>query len=101
MDGEALISHDVLASYAADAAREVPGVRGLVEGHLPGRRGGVKVVEDDDGRISVELHVGVAWGVSIAEVGARVQQRVSDYLTQMADVRPAAVTVVVDEIGPR
>jgi uncharacterized alkaline shock family protein YloU len=100
MDGEALISPEVLASYAADAALEVPGVRGLVEGHLPGRRGGVKIAEED-GRVTVELHVGVDWGTAIPELGRRVQQRVSDYLAQMADVRPAAVTVVVDEIGPR
>ena len=42
------ISSDVLASYAADAAREVPGVRGLVEGTLH-RHKGVRVLESDDG----------------------------------------------------
>jgi uncharacterized alkaline shock family protein YloU len=99
MDGEALISHDVLASYAADAAREVPGVRGLVERHLPGRRG-VRIAEQD-GRVTVELHVGVDWGVSIPELGRRVQARVADYLARMADVRPASVDVVVDDVGPR
>jgi uncharacterized alkaline shock family protein YloU len=97
MDGEALISHDVLASYAADAALEVEGVRGLVDGHLPGRRG-VRITAEE-GRVAVELHVGVEWGASVPEVGARVQQRVSDYLAQMADVRPASVDVVVDEVG--
>lgn len=97
MDGEALISHDVLASYAADAAREVRGVRGLVDRHMPGRRG-VKIVEED-GAVAVELHIGVEWAASIPEVGAAVQARVSDYLAQMADVRPASVDVVVDEVG--
>jgi hypothetical protein len=33
MEGHASISSEVLASYAADAAREVHGVRGLVDGH--------------------------------------------------------------------
>lgn len=98
MDGGALISHDVLASYAADAAREVPGVRGLVERHLPGRRG-VRI-DEHDGRVTVELHLGVDWGVSIPELGRRVQARVADYLARMADVRPAAVDVVVDDVGP-
>jgi uncharacterized alkaline shock family protein YloU len=97
MDGEALISHDVLASYAADAALEVTGVRGLVDGHLPGRRGVRIAVEE--GRVAVELHVAVEWGASVPEVGASVQRRVSDYLAQMADVRPASVDVVVDEVG--
>jgi len=99
MPGEALISHDVLASYAADAACEVPGVRGLVDSHMPGRRG-VRILEEA-GRVTVELHVGVDWGVSIPELGRDVQSRVADYLARMADVRPAAVDVVVAEVGPR
>jgi uncharacterized alkaline shock family protein YloU len=99
MDGEALISHDVLASYARDAALEVDGVHGFVESPLPGRRG-VRIGEVD-GRVTVELHLGVDWGVSIPEVGARVQRRVADYLAQMADVRPVSVDVVVDGVGPQ
>ena len=51
----ATISSDILASYAADAARDVAGVRGLVEKHLPGRRG-VRV-SDEDGRVRIELHL--------------------------------------------
>jgi uncharacterized alkaline shock family protein YloU len=96
MAGEALISHDVLAQYAADAACEVAGVARLGESALPGRRG-VRVAEAD-GRVTVELHLVVAWGASIPEVGAAVQRRVEDYLAQMADVRPAAVEVVVDGV---
>ena len=98
MEG-ASISSDIVASYAADAARDVVGVRGLVERHLPGRRG-VRV-SDDDGRVRIELHLAVDWGTSIPEVGRAVQDRVREYLGRMADVRPEAVDVVVDEIGPR
>jgi uncharacterized alkaline shock family protein YloU len=97
MDGEALISHEVLASYAADAACEVDGVRGLVDSPLPGRRG-VRIAEQD-GSVAVEVHLGVDWGVSIPEVGALVQARVADYLERMAAARPTGVDVVVDEIG--
>jgi uncharacterized alkaline shock family protein YloU len=99
VDGEALISHDVLARYAADAACEVAGVRGLVESPLPGRRG-VRIGEEAD-RVTIELHVGVEWGVSIPQVGLQVQRRVTDYLAQMADLRPASVDVVVDEVAER
>jgi uncharacterized alkaline shock family protein YloU len=99
VDGEALISHDVLARYAADAACEVAGVRGLVESPLPGRRG-VRIGEEA-GRVTIELHVGVEWGVSIPQVGLQVQRRVTDYLAQMADLRPASVDVVVDEVAER
>lgn len=99
MEGHASISPDVLASYAADAAREISGVRGLVEGHLPRARA-VRVTAGEDGSVSVELHLAVDWGVSIPQVGQAVQGCVGDYLTRMADVRPAQVDVVVDEIWP-
>ena len=98
MEG-ASISSDIVASYAADAARDVAGVRGLVEKHLPGRRG-VRV-SDEDGRVRIELHLAVDWGTSIPEMGRAVQDRVREYLARMADVRPEAVDVVVDELGPR
>jgi uncharacterized alkaline shock family protein YloU len=96
MAGQALISHDVLARYAADAACEVEGVRRLGESSVPGRRG-VRVAETD-GRLTIELHLVVGWGASIPELGAAVQRRVADYLAQMADVRPTSVDVVVDEV---
>jgi uncharacterized alkaline shock family protein YloU len=88
----ATISSDILASYAADAAREVAGVRDL-------RRKGVRIAEDD-GQLRVELHLEVEWGASIPAVGREVQRRVARYLGEMAKVAPAAVDVVVDEIGP-
>ena len=94
----ATISSDILASYAADAAREVDGVRGLVESALH-RHKGVRIV-DEDGRVRVELHVAVEWGASIPDVGRGVQERVAAYLDQMANVDPEAVDVIVDQIGP-
>ncbi|TML05866.1 MAG: Asp23/Gls24 family envelope stress response protein [Actinobacteria bacterium] len=94
----ATISSDVLASYAADAAREVDGVRGLVESTLH-RHKGVRVFEEG-GRVRVELHVAVDWGASIPKVGREVQRRVGAYLAQMASVEAEAVDVVVDEVGP-
>jgi uncharacterized alkaline shock family protein YloU len=95
MNRPATISSDVLATYAADAAREVAGVLRLVEGRVPGRRG-VRVSGDDE--LRVELHLAVEWGTSIPDVGRAVQRGVRAYLRQMADVEPAAVDVIVDEI---
>jgi uncharacterized alkaline shock family protein YloU len=89
---DALISADVVARYAADAAREVDGVTGVVEGV----RKGIRV---DDGEI--ELHVAVRFGASIPALGAAVQRGVADYLERMTDVRPAAVHVVVDQVDGR
>jgi uncharacterized alkaline shock family protein YloU len=96
--GRASISPDILGRYASDAAREVDGVQALVESHLPRHRGAR--VTEQDGAVRVEVHVAVEWGASIPAVGRAVQRRVREYLGRMADVEPAAVDVVVDEIGP-
>ena len=93
MEGQASISADILARYAGDAAIEVEGVRAL-----SGRRG-VKV-DGANGNVRVELHLEVEWGAAIPDVGRTVQKRVGEYLAQMADVDPAEVEVVVDQIGP-
>lgn len=97
MEGRARIAADVLASYAADAAREVAGVQGLVESQLHRHRG-VRVVTED-GRTALELHLTVDWGASIPDVGRAVQRRVGDYLLKMAGVSVGPIDVVVDEIG--
>jgi uncharacterized alkaline shock family protein YloU len=96
MEGTASVAGDVLASYAADAAREVEGVAGLVEGRLP-RQGAVRLGGEDG--VTVELHLALAAGAAAPEVGAEVQRRVADYLERMAGARPSAVDVVFDELG--
>jgi uncharacterized alkaline shock family protein YloU len=97
MEGHASISHEILASYAADAAREVEGVCALSDGLLP-RRGGVRV-SGADGALRIELHLVVDWGASIPELGRAVQDRVQEYVARMTDLRVEAVDVVVDEIS--
>jgi uncharacterized alkaline shock family protein YloU len=86
MEGHSVISPEVLARYAADAAAEVPGV------HTKHRRG-ARVTGDE-----VEVHVVVDYGAEIPVVAAEVQQRVAEYLGRMAGVTPAAVHVVVDDV---
>jgi uncharacterized alkaline shock family protein YloU len=98
MAGQASISTEILARYAADAAREVDGVRGLADSPLP-RRHAVRV-SGTDGAVRIELHLVTEGGASIPDVGKRVQARVREYLSSMADVEPAAVEVVVDAVGP-
>ena len=86
---DAVISPEVVARYAADAAREVDGVTRVVDGVRKGIR-----VEGEE----IELHLAMRWGVSIPAVGAAVQQHVGDYLERMAAARPAAVNVVVEAV---
>ena len=94
MEGQASISADILARYAGDAALEVEGVL-----ELAGRRGAK--VTGENGAVQVELHLVVEWGASIPAVGRLVQERVREYLWNMADVEPAVVEVVVDAVGPQ
>jgi uncharacterized alkaline shock family protein YloU len=90
MEGGSVVSDEVIARYARDAALEVAGVLRVVEGV----RKGVRV---DGG--AVTLHLALADGVSIPEVGAAVQRGVADFLGRMTDARPSSVDVVVEEIG--
>ena len=98
MAGRASISSEVLARYAADAAREIEGVRGLVASQLHRHRG-VRV-GGEDGAVTIELHLDVDWGTELPTLGREVQGRVLDYLERMAGSRPAAVNVVIDAVGP-
>jgi uncharacterized alkaline shock family protein YloU len=96
VEGHAVISHEVLAAYARDAAREVDGVADLVP--RPRRSGGVQIVEED-GKTTVELHVSLDWGVDAAAVGVEVQRRVAEYLARTARLPSVTVDVVVDGIA--
>jgi uncharacterized alkaline shock family protein YloU len=86
MDGNSVISPDVLARYAADAASEVAGVH-------PKQRRGARVAGSE-----VEVHLVVDYGADIPQVAAEVQRHVVEYLQRMADVTPSAVNVVVDDV---
>jgi uncharacterized alkaline shock family protein YloU len=84
-----VISPDVVARYAGDAAREVEGVTGIVTGV----RKGIRI----DGE-EIQLHLAFGWGRSFPDLGAAVQRHVADYLERMTDVRPTVVNVVVDQV---
>jgi uncharacterized alkaline shock family protein YloU len=86
MEGHSVISPEVLARYAADAAAEVLGV------HTKQRRG-ARVSGNE-----IEVHVVIDYGANIPDVAADVQRHVIDYLAQMADMRPSVVNVVVDDV---
>ncbi|MGN6796995.1 MAG: Asp23/Gls24 family envelope stress response protein [Gaiellaceae bacterium] len=86
MEGPSVISPDVLARYAADAAAEVAGV------HTKQRRA-ARVAGGE-----VEVHLVVDYGAEIPHVAAEVQRHVAEYLQRMADLTPTAVNVVVDDV---
>jgi uncharacterized alkaline shock family protein YloU len=92
VEGHAVISHEVLASYAADAALAVKGVDRLVDG--PRRRRGVRIAEED-GSTTVEISIALDWGAAAPDIGAAVQTRVADYLRRTARLPSLTVDVVV------
>lgn len=100
MEGHSLISPDIIARYAEDAALEIGGVRGLVVPERGKWRHRGARVTDDDGVVTVELHLDLVWGAGIPAVGDAVQTRVAEYLGRMADLASARVDVVIDGIGP-
>lgn len=98
MEDRPLISPDVLARYAGDAALEVDGVGALADGGL--QRAKAVVVEGDEQAPAVTLHLELEWGRSAREVGEAARHRVAEYLRSMAGVTPASVDVVFDSVGP-
>ena len=87
-----VISADVLARYAGDAAQEVAGVSGLT-------RGAAEVVSSSAEKADVVVHLELEWGASADAVARRVQERVAEYLGGMANLDVASVDVVVERVG--
>jgi uncharacterized alkaline shock family protein YloU len=103
------VSHVVIASYAADAARSVPGIVDLRAAGwkgLPSRvretpSSGVVVKDSDPGAVDVEIHARVAWGTVIPELAQKVEKAVRERVTALLSINLGVVTLFVDEItGP-
>ena len=86
-----VISADVLARYAGDAALEVAGVSGLT-------RDAAEVSSSAE-KADVVVHVELEWGASADAVARQVQERVAEYLGRMANLDVATVDVVVERVG--
>ena len=86
-----VISNEVLARYAGDAALEVEGVSGLARDAAE--------ISGVDGTIDIDVHVELAWGSGAEGVARLVQQRVAEYIERMANVHVASVDVVVERVG--
>ena len=86
-----VISPDVLARYAGDAALEVAGVSGLT-------RDAAEVSSSAE-KADVVVHLELEWGASADAVARQVQQRVAEYLGRMANLDVASVDVVVERVG--
>ena len=103
-NGSVLISEDVLITIVTHAIEEVEGVVGLnvkpgadiVE--LIGKKGwgkGLKITIGDEGVITVDCNITVAYGQSVVSVAGAVQTSVTNALESMAGVKITAVNVNV------
>ena len=85
-----VISAEVLARYAGDAAQEVNGVSDLT------RRAEVTRGSET---ADVVVHLELEWGAASEVVARQVQERVAEYLGRMADLEVRSVDVVVERVG--
>ncbi|MCL2408807.1 MAG: Asp23/Gls24 family envelope stress response protein [Oscillospiraceae bacterium] len=102
--GSVNISGDVIAVIAANASMEVEGVHGLFASHgkeitnkiaRKTASKGVKIQVNDDDEISLDIQIVTEAGVSINEVGARVQDAVKLAVEKAAGLTVGAVHVHV------
>lgn len=104
--GSIQISEDVVASIAAGAALEVENVMGL-QGHnvsdfMGGKKmtaRGVRVENDGEGGIAVNLFITVRYGCTIGEVAKKVQKAVYEALENSTGFAVSAVNVQVGGIS--
>jgi uncharacterized alkaline shock family protein YloU len=102
-----LLAHEVIASYAADAARSVPGIVDLHASHWKKlssrvretRSGGVVVKDTPAGSVELEVHARVAWGSFIPQLACDVEKAVRERMTALLDLDLEEVTLFVDEIA--
>ena len=106
--GNISITNEVFTYLAGDAATSCFGVKGMAGRSKDGgplqllRREsmsrGVEVHYNDDGSISLELHIGVDHGVNISAVSRSIMNEVSCKLSKSTGVPVKRVDVYIDTI---
>jgi uncharacterized alkaline shock family protein YloU len=101
------LSHDVVATYVADAVRSVDGILDLHSSPWKGlssrvrelHAGGIVVRNGGPGVVDLDVHVRVAWGVSIPELAGQVEEAVRQRVTTLLSIDLGSVTLFVDEMA--
>ena len=108
-NGTICITDEVLTLLAGDAATSCFGVKGMAGRSKDGgplqllrrdsmSKGVVVHTGDDDGSVSLELHLGVDQGVNMAAVSRSIIKEVSYKLAKHTGVPVKAVDVYIDTI---
>lgn len=105
--GNICITNEVFTYLAGDAATSCFGVKGMAGRSKDGARmllrresmsKGVEVKYNDDDSISLELHIGVDYGVNMSAVARSIIKEVSYKLQKSTGVPVKKVDVYVDSI---
>jgi uncharacterized alkaline shock family protein YloU len=101
------LSHDVVATYVADAVRSVEGVADL---HFPAWKGlssrvremhagGIVVRDGGPGVVDLDIHVKIAWGTAIPELARQIEEAVAERITALLSIGLGDIRLFVDEIA--
>jgi len=106
--GSIEITNDVFTTIAGCAATHCFGVKGMAvrtvsDGlvHLLKREAlnkGVKVGFDSKGRVEVDLHIIVEYGVNISAISRSIISEVRYFVEKLTGVKAGAVNVYVDSV---
>jgi len=98
--GRITISSDAIAHIVAETARECYGVVGMGGPKwLPERvKKGITVARDEDGGVTIDLHVVIEYGLNLAEVASTVRNRVGYEVGRLTRLPVRAVEVHIDDV---
>lgn len=106
--GSICISSDVITWLAGDAATRCFGVKGMA-GRANGlvqllRREsmtkGVNVIGNEDGSVTIELHIVVNTGVNLAAVSGSIMSEVAYKVSSATEIPVRGVDVYIDSMIP-
>ena len=105
--GAITIDPEVFANLAGDAATSCFGVKAMAAQAKDGgvfqlRREsmskGVKVINHEDGAVTIELHIIVDNGVNLTEISRSIMNRVKYDVTRLTGVEVRSVNVCIDSM---
>ena len=106
-NGNIMISEDVIGTIVAQAVQDVEGVVGLSTkpgadiAELIGRKNwgkGIKVIVDEDNKVSIDCNVVVTYGQNVVSAASAVQIAIYNAVDSMTGIKVSSVNVNVCEI---
>jgi uncharacterized alkaline shock family protein YloU len=98
MEGRIFISSDAITQIVGETARECYGVVGMGGPKwLPERvKKGIEIARDEEGGVTIDLHVVVEYGLNLAEVASTVRNRVGYEVGRLTGLPVRAVEVHIE-----